>query len=59
MADQSVVADQVAGKSGISQARTRLGWEPLRELHDQIVQPIALPATRGAWYRRWRLVPPA
>lgn len=47
---------KVAGKSGISQARTRLGWEPLRELHDQIVQPIALPATRGAWYRRWRLV---
>jgi len=47
---------KVTGKSGISQARTRLGWEPLRELHDQIVQPIALPATRGAWYRRWRLV---
>jgi len=47
---------KVAGKSGISQARTRLGWEPLRELHDQIVQPIALLATRGAWYRRWRLV---
>lgn len=47
---------KVTGKSGISQARTRLGWEPLRELHDQIVQPIALPSTRGAWYRRWRLV---
>jgi hypothetical protein len=47
---------KVAGKSGISQARTRLGWEPLRELHDQIVQPIAVPATRGAWYRGWRLV---
>ena len=47
---------KVAGKSGISQARTRLGWEPLRELHDQIVRPIALPNTRGAWYRGWRLV---
>lgn len=47
---------KVAGKSGISQARTRLGWEPLRDLHDQIVQPIALPTTRGAWYRKWRLV---
>lgn len=42
---------KVAGKSGISQARTRLGREPLRELHDQIVQPIALPTTRGAGYR--------
>lgn len=46
----------VAGKSGISQARTRLGWEPLKQLHDEIVQPIATAATRGAWYHRWRLV---
>jgi hypothetical protein len=21
-----------------------------------VVRPIALPATRGAWYRQWRLV---
>jgi hypothetical protein len=45
----------VAGKSGISQARTRLGWQALRQLHDAVVRPIALPATRGAWYRQWRL----
>lgn len=25
---------RVAGKSGISQARTRLSWEPMRQLHD-------------------------
>jgi hypothetical protein len=47
---------KVAGKSGISQARTRVGWEPLRQLHDAIVQPLAVPATQGAWYRTWRLV---
>lgn len=47
---------KVAGKSGISQARTRLGWETLKQLHDEIVQPIAVESTRGAWYRRWRLV---
>ncbi len=47
---------RVAGKSGISQARTRLGWEPLRQLHDELVQPIAVRGTRGAWYREWRLV---
>ena len=47
---------KVAGKSGISQARTRLGWEPMKQLHDEVVKPIATPATRGAWYRRWRLV---
>ena len=47
---------RVAGKSGISQARTRLGWEPLRQLHDELVKPVAVRSTRGAWYRRWRLV---
>jgi hypothetical protein len=45
-----------AGKSGISQARTRLGWEPLRQLHDELVKPVAGRGTRGAWYRAWRLV---
>jgi Insertion element 4 transposase N-terminal/Transposase DDE domain len=47
---------KVAGKSGISQARTRLSWEPVAQLHDQLVQPIAVPGTKGAWYRQWRLV---
>ena len=47
---------KVACRSGISQARTRLGWEPVRELHDQVVRPIAVKTTRGAWYRQWRLV---
>lgn len=47
---------KVAGKSGISQARTRLGAEPLRQLHDAVVGPIAGRSTRGAWYRRWRVV---
>jgi hypothetical protein len=50
------VTIKVAGKSGISQARTRLGWEPVRQLHDEVVKPIAVRATRGAWYRQWRLV---
>jgi len=47
---------KVAAKSSISEARTRLGWEPLKQLHDQVVTPIATAATKGAWYRRWRLV---
>ena len=46
----------VAGKSGISQARTRLGFEVMQHLHDEVVGPLALPATKGAWYRDWRLV---
>jgi Insertion element 4 transposase N-terminal/Transposase DDE domain len=49
-------AVRVAGKSGISQARTRLGAEPLRRLYEQVVRPVATPATKGAWYREWRLV---
>ena len=49
-------AVKVAGKSGISQARSRLGEAPLRRLYEQVVQPIATRASRGAWYRAWRLV---
>src|SRR3954449_1347162 len=48
-------AVRVAGRSGISQARTRLGAEPLCRLHDRLVRPVATPATKGAWYRRGRL----
>jgi len=47
---------KVTGKSGISQARTRLGWEPVKQLHDEIVKPIAIESTKGAWYKHWRLV---
>src|SRR6478735_11798431 len=49
-------AVRVAGKSGISQARTRLGEAPLRRLYERVVRPVATPATKGAWYRAWRLV---
>jgi hypothetical protein len=47
---------KITGKSGISQARTRLGWIPVKALHDTIVQPIATNDTQGAWYRQWHLV---
>jgi Insertion element 4 transposase N-terminal/Transposase DDE domain len=47
---------KVAGKSGISQARSRLGAEPLKTLYEAVVAPIAESRTRGAWYRQWRLV---
>ena len=49
-------AVKVAGKSAISQARARLGFEVMRQLHDETVQPIATSATRGAWYKGRRLV---
>jgi hypothetical protein len=50
------VALKVTGKSGISQARSRLGWEPVKQLHDAVVKPIAVKQTRGAWYQNWQLV---
>src|SRR5829696_5499415 len=49
-------AVKVAGKSGISQARSRLGEAPLRRLYEELVHPVATRATKGAWYRDWRLV---
>jgi hypothetical protein len=49
-------AVKVAGKSALTQARKRLGEEPLRQLYERLVRPLATPATRGAWDRHWRLV---
>ena len=42
--------------SAISQARQRLGPEPLKLLYETLAQPIAQEQTRGAFYRLWRLV---
>ena len=38
----------VTGKSGISQARSRLGWESIEALHDEIVKPMSTKETKGA-----------
>jgi hypothetical protein len=47
---------KVAGKSGISQARSRLGSEPVKALYEAVVVPIAQTKTQGAWFRQWRLM---
>ena len=47
---------KVAGDSGISQARSRLGVEPVEQLHDELVRPLATKKTCGLFYREWRLV---
>jgi Insertion element 4 transposase N-terminal len=46
----------LAGPAGLSQARKRLGSEPLKQLQDAIVGPLATTRTQGAGYREWRLV---
>jgi len=44
------------GRSGISQARSRLGFQPMKRLYEELVLPITTENTRGAHYRQWRLV---
>jgi transposase IS4-like protein len=43
--------------SGITQARKRLGPKVLSEVFEQVAGPVADTLTRGAWLRRWRLLP--
>lgn len=49
-------APKVTTKSGISQARSRLGSEVMQRLYDDVVGPIATARTKGAWFGGWRLV---
>jgi hypothetical protein len=46
----------VPGASALAQARERLGPGPLELLYAKAARPLATAATRGAWYRGWRLL---
>jgi Insertion element 4 transposase N-terminal len=46
----------VPTSGGITQARQRLGSEPLERLFGQVAQPVAGLLTRGAFLRHWRLM---
>lgn len=46
----------VPTKGAISQARFRLGSEPLRALFEQVAVPLGGPRTQGAFYRDLRLM---
>ncbi len=45
-----------ASKSAISQARTRLGPEVMRQLAQRVLRPLAAPGAPGAWYRGFRVM---
>lgn len=47
---------RVPTKAALFQARARLGVEPLRILFRDTARPLGTPASRGVWYRRWRLM---
>jgi hypothetical protein len=46
----------IPAKSSISEARSRLGYEPLEQLAQQMIRPVATERTQGAFFRHWRLV---
>jgi hypothetical protein len=46
----------VPTKAALFKARTRLGVEPLEALFSAVAGPLATSATKGAWYRDWRLM---
>lgn len=46
----------VPQKSAVAKARARVGSEPLRRLFEETAIPMTSPRTKGAWYRRWRLM---
>jgi hypothetical protein len=45
-----------ASKSAISQARTRLGSQAMRQLAERVLRPLAAPGAPGAWYRGLRVM---
>ena len=47
---------QVPTAGAISQARERLGEEPLRVLFERVAVPVARPGMAGSWLRGWRLM---
>ena len=47
---------EVPTSGGITQARQRLGYEPVRELFRQVAVPVAEELTRGAVLGSWRLM---
>jgi Insertion element 4 transposase N-terminal/Transposase DDE domain len=42
--------------SALSQARKRLGEEPMKMLFERVAAPVAKPGTPGAWIRQWRIM---
>ena len=47
---------EVPTSGGITQARQRLGHEPVKELFSQVAVPVAEEDTRGAFLGPWRLM---
>ena len=46
----------VPSTGALSQARRRLGEQPLQAIFEAVAVPVAKPGTPGAWLNRWRLM---
>jgi hypothetical protein len=46
----------VPSTAAIWKARSRLGVEPMKLLFATVCRPVAAADTRGAFYRRWRVI---
>lgn len=46
----------IATRAAICKARERLGVQPIQQLFEQVVRPIAKRTTQGGWFGRLRLV---
>jgi hypothetical protein len=47
---------RVPSTGAISQARGRLGEDPVRVLFERVAVPMAEPGTKGAWFHGWRVM---
>lgn len=54
--EDEVVGGPLATESAITQARQRLGVEPLKRLFERVVRPLASKWLKTAWYRSWQVV---
>jgi hypothetical protein len=50
------VGEETPGRSSLCEGRHRLGVEPVRQVFQRVVRPLATPDTPGAFYRGFRLV---
>jgi len=48
--------EKAPARSSLCEGRKRLGSEPVKRLHGQVVRPLATPETPGAFYRGMRLM---
>ena len=47
---------EIPGSSGLTQARQRLGYQPVEQVFEAVAVPVVDALTRGAWVAGWRVM---